>query len=113
MNKPEKTFELRLHPRATETVSLKIPTDTVESLKKVVASRDMSLDALLKFYIGQGLRQDIAKVFGSRLSHYSDLHQAPTRTRAALRVTRFRKVWYNSISSDLCQKRTTKPYRCL
>ena len=69
MNKPEKTFELCLHPRATETISLKIPTDTVESLKKVAASRDMSLDALLKFYIGQGLRQDLAKLFGSRLSH--------------------------------------------
>lgn len=67
MNKPEETFELRLHPRATETVSLKIPTDTVESLKKVAASRDMSLDALLKFYIGQGLRQDLAKLFSDRV----------------------------------------------
>lgn len=63
MNQPEEKFELRLHPRATETISLKIPADTVESLKKVAASRDMSLDALLKFYMGQGLRQDLAKLF--------------------------------------------------
>ncbi|WP_157452975.1 hypothetical protein [Coleofasciculus chthonoplastes] len=42
MNQPEETFKLRLHPRATETVSLKIPTDTVESLKKVAASRDIA-----------------------------------------------------------------------
>ena len=69
MNQPEETFELRLHPRATETISLKIPTDTVESLKKVAASRDMSLDALLKFYMGQGLRHDLAKIFDSKLSH--------------------------------------------
>ncbi|MEQ8973307.1 MAG: hypothetical protein RIM23_27965 [Coleofasciculus sp. G3-WIS-01] len=69
MNQPEETFELRLHPRATETISLKIPTDTVESLKKVAASRDMSLDALLKFYMGQGLRYDLAKIFDSKLSH--------------------------------------------
>lgn len=27
----------------------------------------MSIDALLKFYIGQGLRQDAAKLFGDRL----------------------------------------------
>jgi hypothetical protein len=63
MNQPEETFELRLHPRVTETISLKIPADTVESLKKVAASRDMSLDALLKFYMGQELRQDLAKLF--------------------------------------------------
>lgn len=69
MNQPEETFELRLHPRVTETISLKIPADTVESLKKVAASRDMSLDALLKFYIGQGLRQDLAKLFVQKMSH--------------------------------------------
>jgi hypothetical protein len=39
----------------------------VESLKKVAASRDMSLDALLKFYMGQGLRQDLAKLFSDRV----------------------------------------------
>ncbi|MHC5894085.1 hypothetical protein [Nostoc sp.] len=30
----------------------------LRSLKKVAANRDMTLDALLKFYIGQSLRQD-------------------------------------------------------
>ena len=67
MNKPEEEFELRLRPRVTETVLLKIPVDTLESLKKVAASRDMSLDALLRFYIGQSLRQDLAKLFGDRV----------------------------------------------
>lgn len=52
--------EIKLHirPRPTETVSIKIPTDTLKSLQKIAAIRDMSVEALLKFYIGQGLRQD-------------------------------------------------------
>ncbi|MHC5934569.1 hypothetical protein [Nostoc sp.] len=58
MNKPEEELELYLRPSATETVSIKIPIDTLRSLKKVAANRDMTLDALLKFYIGQSLRQD-------------------------------------------------------
>jgi hypothetical protein len=67
MKMPEEEFELHLRPRAAETVSIKIPADTLESLKKVAASRDMSLEALLKFYIGQSLRQDLAKAFSDRL----------------------------------------------
>ena len=67
MNKPEEEFTLQLHPRPQEKVSLEIPTDTLESLKKVAASRDMSVQALLKFYIGQELRQDLAKLFSNRV----------------------------------------------
>ncbi|NDJ24260.1 hypothetical protein GS682_21940 [Nostoc sp. B(2019)] len=67
MNKPDEQLELHLRPRDTETVSIKIPTDTLESLKKVAANRDMSLEGLLKFYIGQSLRQDLAKLFSERV----------------------------------------------
>ncbi len=67
MNKPEEEFTLQLHPRPKETVSLEIPIDTLESVKKVAASRDMSVEALLKFYIGEGLRQDLAKLFSSQV----------------------------------------------
>ena len=67
MNKPEEEFTLQLHPRIQEKVSLDIPTDTLASLKKVAASRDMSCEALLKLYIGQGLRQDLAKLFSNRV----------------------------------------------
>jgi hypothetical protein len=67
MKEPEEALELRLRPRAVETVSIKIPKDTLEELKKVAASRDMSTQALLKFYIGQGLRQDLAKHFADRV----------------------------------------------
>ncbi|WP_424099667.1 hypothetical protein [Moorena producens] len=36
-------------------------------LKKVATSRDMSCEALLKLYIGQGLREDLAKLFSNRV----------------------------------------------
>ena len=68
MNKPEDEFTLQLNPRPQKKVSLDIPADTLASLKKVAASRDMSFEALLKLYIGQGLRQDIAKLFSSRVT---------------------------------------------
>ena len=61
MNKPEEEIKLHLRPRAVEMVSIEIPKDTLESLKKVAVSRDMPIEALLKFYIGQSLRQDLAK----------------------------------------------------
>jgi len=35
--------------------------DALASLKKVAAMRDMSYQALLKFYIGQGLRQGLSQ----------------------------------------------------
>ncbi|MEH2366720.1 hypothetical protein [Nostoc sp.] len=47
MNEPEEEQELHLRPRATETVSIKIPIDTLRSLEKVAASRDISVEGLL------------------------------------------------------------------
>lgn len=67
MSQPEVEIKLHIKPRATEAVLLQIPIDALRSLEQVATSRDMSLEALLKFYIGQGLRQDAAKLFGDRL----------------------------------------------
>ncbi|MEC4814364.1 MAG: hypothetical protein SAK29_13970 [Scytonema sp. PMC 1069.18] len=55
----EEEFILKLHRRPQETVFVEIPKDTLESLKKIAENRDMSVEALLKFYVGQGLRQDL------------------------------------------------------
>lgn len=66
MKKPDE-LKLHLRPRAVEVVSVKIPTDTLEALKKVACSRDMSYQALLKLYIGQGLRQDMAKLYAEQV----------------------------------------------
>ena len=67
MNNLEEEFTLQLRPRPHETVSLEIPKDTLESLKKIANSQDMTCEALLKFYIGQGLRQDLTKLFSNRV----------------------------------------------
>lgn len=67
MKKDREEFELHIRPRPTETVTLEIPKDALESLKKIAAKRDMSYQALLKFYIGQGLRQDVARLFGDHV----------------------------------------------
>jgi hypothetical protein len=67
MKKPDDEFQLVIRPRSTETVTIAIPKDTLESLRKAATSRDMSVEALLKFYIGQGLRQDLAKLFSERV----------------------------------------------
>lgn len=63
----EQEFELKVRPRPSETVPLKIPVDTLQSLKEIAKDRDMSVEALLKFYIGQGLRQDISQKFSNRV----------------------------------------------
>jgi hypothetical protein len=67
MKKAKEELDLQLRPRPKETVSLEIPADVLETLKKVAAGRDMSYEALVRFYIGQGLRQDLAKLFGDRV----------------------------------------------
>ena len=67
MSQTEEEIKLQIKPRATEPVLLKVPVDAMRSLEQVATSRDMSIDALLKFYIGKGLRQDISELFGDRL----------------------------------------------
>ena len=56
MKKPDQESPLHVHPRDTEVISLTIPKDVIASLHQVAAQRDMSYQALLKLYIGQGLR---------------------------------------------------------
>ncbi len=67
MKNREEKLELYIRPRPIKTVSIEIPKDTLASLKKVAANRDMSYQALLRFYIGQGLRQDLTKLFGDHV----------------------------------------------
>jgi len=67
MSQPEFPTELSLRPRPSTSVPLKMPTDTYESLERIAAARDMAVDALLKLYIGQGLRQDLAQRFADQV----------------------------------------------
>lgn len=65
--KAQDAAPLQLRPRATTAVQLSVPTDAFTELEHVAHYRDMSVDALLKLYIGQGLRQDTAKLFSERV----------------------------------------------
>jgi predicted house-cleaning NTP pyrophosphatase (Maf/HAM1 superfamily) len=58
---------LSLQKRPVETVTIQIPADTRTSLQQVAATKEMSEQALLKLYIGNGLRQDLARLFSDRV----------------------------------------------
>ena len=45
----------------TKEVSIGIPKETLEALEKVAKKKDLPLKALLKFYVGQGLRNDLSQ----------------------------------------------------
>jgi hypothetical protein len=63
MNNSEEDIQLHVQPRPPEIIDLSMPVDTIESLRKVANSRGMTLEALLKLYVGQGLREDLSKLF--------------------------------------------------
>ncbi len=67
MKNPDDAIELHIRPRPVESVSMDVPKETLNSLKRVAANKDMSCEALIKLYIGQGLRQDLSKQFGERV----------------------------------------------
>lgn len=52
--------KLKIRERPSRMVSLRIPLDTLEQLKDVAASKDLGYQSLLKLYIGEGLRKDLA-----------------------------------------------------
>lgn len=56
----EEGFALKFYQRETKAVSLKLSTDVLSTLKKKAEERDMSFEALLRFYISQGLRTDLS-----------------------------------------------------
>ena len=54
----EDAVVLRVRPRASTPVTLLVPDDVLTPLQQVAIDREMSLDGLLKLYIGKGLRVD-------------------------------------------------------
>jgi hypothetical protein len=67
MSKNDAPLELSVAPRPSKSVSLSIPLDTFSNIERVAANRDMAPEALMKLYIGQGLRLDSAQLFSERL----------------------------------------------
>ena len=66
MDSPDEITDLVFRPRPSEDVVLSIPIDTLASIREIAAERDMSPEALLKLYVGNGLRRDIARRFAAR-----------------------------------------------
>ncbi|MBE9111560.1 hypothetical protein IQ273_19320 [Nodosilinea sp. LEGE 07298] len=62
MNSPNETFELEINVRPFEVVTVKILADTLVELRAIAAKKDMSLEGLIKFYVGQGLRADLTQM---------------------------------------------------
>jgi hypothetical protein len=57
----EEGFELKPYPEEKEEITISIPKLTFEALEKLAERKDLPLKALLKFYIGQGMRQDLSE----------------------------------------------------
>jgi hypothetical protein len=57
----------RLHQRPSTEFSLAMPVDVLASLTRVAEARDMPVEALVRFYVGKGLREDLAKGYADRL----------------------------------------------
>jgi hypothetical protein len=64
---PDEPTELRWRPRVTEDVTLRIPSDTLDALREVAEGGDMSVEALMKLYIGTGLRRDLERAFATQI----------------------------------------------
>ena len=60
-------YVLKFRKRESEDIVLEIPKDVLASLEKVAKMRDLSVHALLKLYIGQNLRQDLANYFSNNI----------------------------------------------
>lgn len=60
MNENEE-YKLTIHPRESKSIHMQIPVETLKSIREIATARDMSETALLKLYIGQGLREDLAR----------------------------------------------------
>ena len=66
-SKTEEDSDLKVRLRNSRPVTIHIPAETLSSLEKIAAGRDMSVEALLKLYVGQSMRRDLAKLSADRV----------------------------------------------
>ena len=64
----EEGYVLKPRKRESGEITLKIPKDVLASLDKIAKKRDLPVHALLKLYIGQGLRQDLSQEEAKKLA---------------------------------------------
>ncbi len=60
-------FELKFYERESTEVTLNIPKDVLETLQEVADKKEMSVESVLKFFIGQGLRKELDSKSASEL----------------------------------------------
>ncbi|MCP4666699.1 MAG: hypothetical protein GY849_10045 [Deltaproteobacteria bacterium] len=70
--------------RPTTSITMRIPVDVLEDLKRIAPMKGMSgYQALIKFYIGQGLRKDLADVmrqdFAERTKDVLQKYKVPSK----------------------------------
>lgn len=53
---------LRLQRRPSSTVEIQLPDDVIADLERIAAEKDTTLEALVRVYIGAGLRDDLGKL---------------------------------------------------
>lgn len=61
-------MQKKIQQNNMEEISIGIPKETLEVLEKVAKRKDLPLKALIKFYIGQGLRNDLSKAESKELA---------------------------------------------
>ena len=59
---------MKIYERESVDIKLNIPKDVIESLEKIAKKRDLSVESVLKFFIGQGLRKELGPKETSRLA---------------------------------------------
>ncbi len=57
----EEGFELKPYAEEKEEISISVPKLTFEALEKIAERKNLPLKAVIKFYIGQGMRQDLTE----------------------------------------------------
>jgi len=60
-------YTLRYKEQEMVELKLEIPKRVLSSLEKIAEKRNLPLEAVIKFYIGQGLRLDIANFFSGNI----------------------------------------------
>ena len=60
-------FELKFYERESAEVTLNIPKDVLKTLQEIADKKDMSVESVLKFFIGQGLRKELDSKSASEL----------------------------------------------
>ena len=62
-----KKVNITLRRRPSKMVSIRVPKDTLEHLKLIATQKELGYQSLLKLYIGEGLRRDLAESSRDRI----------------------------------------------